>query len=288
VTDSRENGLRWHSEDEFEIDGIVYACRPIHDFFESTPERFCLRKPPELVRRLELLIRESGARTIVELGVFEGGSTGFIAQATRPERLVCFDLESRRDALEQMVAARDLEEVVRPHWEVDQADGEALRSIVREELGERSIDLVIDDASHLLGPTRASFDALFPMLRPGGLYLIEDWAWAHGITNAWPWETPLSVLVFELVLTNASRPEAVERVDVDRAWTQVTRGPRELGDDFSVLEHCGERGRMLLPPAGAGADPALAPGRAAAGKQGRGRGRGLSRWARRPGSRDVG
>jgi hypothetical protein len=43
------------------------------------------------------------------------------------------------------------------------------------------LDLVIDDASHIYGPTKASFQALFPLLRPGGLYLIEDWAWAH-----WP------------------------------------------------------------------------------------------------------
>lgn len=279
--------LEWRSEDEFEIDGIAYACRPIHDFFESTSERFCLRKPPELVRRLQQLIRDSSARTIVELGIFEGGSTGFIAQATRPERLVCFDIEPARDALGQMVEAKGLDEIVRPHWEVDQADGEALRSIVREELGDRPIDLVIDDASHLLDPTRASFDALFPLLRPGGIYLIEDWGWAHGITNAWPWETPLSVLVFELVLANAGRPGAIERVDVDRAWTLVTRGPHELGDDFSILEHCGERGRMLLPPVGAGADPALAPGRSGGKEAGRRR-KGLSRWARRPGSRDVG
>ena len=37
------------------------------------------------------------------------------------------------------------------------------------------LDLVIDDASHLYGPTMASFEVLFPRLRPGGLYVIEDW-----------------------------------------------------------------------------------------------------------------
>ena len=34
---------------------------------------------------------------------------------------------------------------------------------------------MIDDASHLLMPTERSFDALFPRVRPGGAYIIEDW-----------------------------------------------------------------------------------------------------------------
>ena len=151
-----------------------------------------------------------------------------------------------------MARERGLDSIVRPHWEVDQADGERLRQIVADELGGEPIDIVIDDASHLLAPTRATFDALFPMLRPGGTYLLEDWAWAHGITNAWKHRTPLSVLVFELMLANAHRPEAVERLDVNRDWALVRRGPRELDGSFSLLEHCGERGRMLLPPPGAG------------------------------------
>lgn len=282
MTDSASATVQWHSEDELEIDGIAYECRPIRDFFESSPERFCLHKPAQLVRRLERLIREEEARNIVELGVFEGGSTGFIAQATQPEHLLCFDVEPRREALEKMLRAKGLERTVRPHWEVDQADGSRLRSIVRDELGEAPLDLVIDDASHLLEQTRASFNALFPLLRPGGIFLIEDWAWAHGITNAWPWTTPLSVLVFELVLANAHRPEAIARVDVDRDWTVVTRGPRELDDSFDLIEHCGERGRALLPPPGAAADPELAPGRRTAPKA-------LARLrARLPGGSDVG
>ena len=43
------------------------------------------------------------------------------------------------------------------------------------------LDLVIDDGSHLAEPTRTSFDTLFPLLAPGGFYIIEDWAWEH-----WP------------------------------------------------------------------------------------------------------
>jgi hypothetical protein len=280
--------LEWRSDDEFEIDGIVYACRPIHDFFESTPERFCLRKPRHLVERLERRIRETDAGRIVELGIFEGGSTGFIAQALGPEKLVCFDLEPPNDALGAMLEAKGLEDVVRPHWETDQADGPRLRSIIAEELGGEPIDLVIDDASHLLEPTRASFNTLFPLLRPGGTYLVEDWAWAHGITNAWPHHSPLSIFVFELVLANAHRPEAVARLEIDRDWVLVTRGPRELDETFDLLEHCGERGRAVLPPPNAGVDPSKAPAQARRRHQRRSV-RSLASGLRRgKGGRDVG
>ncbi len=118
--------------------------------------------------------------------------------------------------------------VVKPHWGVDQADVERVGGILDAEIGKTPIDLVIDDASHLLEPTRATFDAVFPRLRPGALYVIEDWSWAHGAFNAWPDVTPLTPLVFELIIAAAHAPDVVARVDVDQEWTVVTRGPAEL------------------------------------------------------------
>ena len=43
----------------------------------------------------------------------------------------------------------------------------------------RPVDLVIDDASHRYPETVASFEVLFPRLRTGGLYVIEDWTAEH-------------------------------------------------------------------------------------------------------------
>ncbi len=43
------------------------------------------------------------------------------------------------------------------------------------------IDIVIDDCSHVAAPTRLAFDTLFPHVRPGGFYAIEDWG-----TGYWP------------------------------------------------------------------------------------------------------
>jgi hypothetical protein len=37
------------------------------------------------------------------------------------------------------------------------------------------LNLVVDDASHDGGLTRRSFDLLWPLVAPGGYYVIEDW-----------------------------------------------------------------------------------------------------------------
>ena len=58
-----------------------------------------------------------------------------------------------------------------------------MREILDHEFVDESIDLVIDDASHLYVETKASFEELFPRLRPGGLFIIEDWASGHTMSK---------------------------------------------------------------------------------------------------------
>jgi hypothetical protein len=53
----------------------------------------------------------------------------------------------------------------------DQADP-AFIAAVADEIG--PIDIVIDDASHIWGNTLASFDLLWPRVKSGGWYVIED------------------------------------------------------------------------------------------------------------------
>src|SRR5437773_2169729 len=64
------------------------------------------------------------------------------------------------------------------HFGTSQCDGDKLSQIVLGELADE-LDLVVDDASHTYEETRASFEYLFPLLNPGGVYVIEDWSWAH-------------------------------------------------------------------------------------------------------------
>lgn len=163
---------------ELEVDGVTLVVST----FAGPPgdDRLILLKDREMVERYERLLAEHRRPRMVELGIMHGGSTAFFALRAAPEKLVAVERsEERRRLLDELIADRGLEGVVSAHYGVDQADAERLRAIVREEFADAPLDLVIDDASHLYAPTKASFDVLFPLLRPGGQYVIEDWSYDH-------------------------------------------------------------------------------------------------------------
>jgi hypothetical protein len=167
----------------------------------------------------------------------EGRQRGRLGEALRPERLVGVDLReaSGSPAFESYLAAHAPRLAV--HWAVDQLDQNHLKALA-DTAFEGPLDLVIDDASHLYDPTRASFEALFPRLRPGGLYVIEDWAWAHwprfqGPTSPFARQIPLTRLVGELVAAVGST-DLVRAVSVRQGFVAVERGQRPMPERFTL------------------------------------------------------
>ena len=240
-------------EEGFVVDGVTfrYGLGP-----GSAGDRFFVAKTPEMLDGYRALAGELEGATILELGIATGGSTAWMALEFAPALLVAVDIADQRvPALDELIAARDLGAVVRPHFSVDQSDADHLRRIVADEVGDRQLDVVIDDASHLLGPTRTSFETLFPLLRPGGLYVIEDWSWEHRNADLWDayfsdteapdYElrcqvlaekmqdpsnllvnlSPLSDLAVELTLALASAADVVAAVSIDEYSIVVRRGP---------------------------------------------------------------
>jgi len=65
----------------------------------------------------------------------------------------------------------------------DQQDRSLLDHITKEN-APNGWDIIIDDASHMAAPTKISFWHLFGSLKPGGIYVIEDWG--TGYWSAWP------------------------------------------------------------------------------------------------------
>lgn len=219
-----------------------------------------------LVERYIALLGELQPAVIVELGIHRGGSTALLSELTSPEKLIALEIHtSGPPALSAYLDGRDLGDVVRPHYGVDQADRVRVTKILADELGSRPIDLVIDDASHLFAPTRPSFESVFPRLRPGGLFVLEDWnadhLLANRITQAYddvddPWheaaregkdaakgaggdtrEVPFLQLVVEFLLARASSGDAIREITIDEDWVVVRRGADPLDPyDFRLSD----------------------------------------------------
>jgi len=161
--------------------------------------------------------------TLVELGMFHGGSVALLNELLQPRRLMGIDLApaSPSACLDRYVKDRD---GVSLHWGVDQADARA----VLEAVGPGPIDLVVDDASHFYDQTAASFDILFPRLRPGGIYFIEDWAWSFNpdYTEAAPWKRlrSMSDLLLDLAGMTRARPGVASCITILPAFVAIERG----------------------------------------------------------------
>ncbi len=140
----------------------------------------CIKKPPGLVDLTVEFLSDYRRANIVELGISRGGSTALIAQIAEPKKLVALELsEDPVEPLERFIDDTDRRSTVHPYYGIDQSDRAVVRQIIDDEFGSEPLDLVTDDASHLLDLTRISFETLFPRIRPGGVFIIEDWNCDH-------------------------------------------------------------------------------------------------------------
>ena len=151
---------------------------------QSTARHFILGKSRSMVEALVTALGATPPRRIVDVGVYKGGSVVLLYETFAPERLVGVDLNpAMPPGLPEYCRDPSRKDAIGIYLGVDQSDQQRLDDICAAEFGAEPIDLVIDDASHFYHETRETFRALFPRVRPGGLYVVEDWGWAH-----WPGE----------------------------------------------------------------------------------------------------
>src|SRR5262249_51824114 len=164
--------------------------------------------------------RDFRPQQILELGMFDGGSLALWYEYFRPEKIVGVDLCQRADSeyFQRYATERSRAGRIKTYWQTDQGDRNRLREIVACEF-KGLIDLVIDDASHRYEQTKTSFETLFPLLRPGGLYIIEDWSWACWSdlpAGRLPMGAELPPLIFQL----AEATDTMEKYLVGEGSTQ--------------------------------------------------------------------
>jgi cephalosporin hydroxylase len=230
----------------FEIDDVrfVLDTRAGKDRGKSKDGEFVLVKSEEFLRFYRAL-QQHQPKNILEVGMFEGGSLVLFDKLYEPEKLVGVDI--RRDPIEPLERYRKNRQHILPLYGTSQND-QNLPSILRREFPD-GIDLIVDDASHQYRLSGATFHLCFPFLKPGGLYVIEDWSWSHKPeyqvpTHPWYEKPALTNLVMELII-NMPDSQQMNRVTVHRDLVVVEKadaatGAIDLADGHNLL-----RGRKL-------------------------------------------
>jgi hypothetical protein len=253
----RTSQLLWTDDDHLQVGGTHFflTLDPKTWKEQSTSDRFVLLKNKAMIQSF-LRFAPERVDNIIDLGFFKGGSVALYQELFSPARMVGLDLRSRRiDGLDRFIAQHSLGEKVRTYYDTDQGDLEGLDRIVRENFGDEPLDLVVDDCSHTYEMTKASLNMLLPRLRAGGLYVIEDWDWAHWPGEQWQGpanqyaaeENPLSKLILELVMVVGSRPDLISEMTVLNSQVYLTRGGEAVADaGFDISESYLTAGRQIL------------------------------------------
>jgi Methyltransferase domain len=237
----------------FECDGIRFELTPMSAHVLPGGNAVVVQKGRWMIDRYIELQDEFSRSNVVELGLFDGGSTVLLSAMFAPHRLLAVELSTRPLVqLDEHIEDRELTDRITQALGVDQSDRSTVAKLVHDCFGDAPLDLVIDDASHLYGASCASFDLLFPLLRPGGLYIIEDWSHEHelehgllaaieagklsptdllSLGSAGDSPTPLGQLALELVAIAASGSAVIRDLRIQRGWMEVRRGDAQLSSD---------------------------------------------------------
>jgi hypothetical protein len=243
--------IEWQ-DDRFTLNGWRFGLQHTATDWDAEPlPYFRFYKRRDQLAQYERLFADRPdleVRRMFELGIWDGGSAVlWVELLDRLESYVTIDLQTHGDsAYFQEWAATPTGSKAHAHWGVDQADAATLRRLARSTGAD--LDVVVDDCSHLMKPTLASFEALFPLVRPGGLYIVEDWAWAHqpefqSADHPWGLNQSLAPILQILGGVLGSRPDVIDRLHVYPDMIAVERGTATLTDDFRLRDVTARRRR---------------------------------------------
>lgn len=257
----------WKSDTSFVVDGLEFG-GDLKSYTErTTPDRVVILKDSRLLQQYLDFLAPHRIDNLFELGIWQGGSPLFYGLATDAKRVVALDILNkgpipegldstqlmayRNPAIDEIVFAHNLGEKVKLHFGTSQADPVAVKQIMDSEFGDEKLDLVIDDASHYYDLSRKSFELIFPRLREGGLYIIEDWQWAHmddaryQSGEIFGGRPALSNLIFELLIAYGGHADLFWNIVVRDWFVALQKGSKQLPDDFNLDDVLRMRGKSL-------------------------------------------
>lgn len=240
----RFDEIKWKSETDAEFMGLDF-------YFETAygeappPGKVFVFKPRRFFEIYADVLATSPTKNVFELGIWLGGSAIILTALFDVKKFVCIDKSPPIPSFDETRAKYPLGDRIKPYYNTSQDDQQRLNEILDKEF-EEAPDIILDDASHLYQLSRDSFEILFPRLKPGGWYIIEDWAWAHQMLSIWDDEPSMAGLIFELQLVmacsdlideiivrremvfikkRATAPVSRDRLNLSRLYTLHHRSP---------------------------------------------------------------
>jgi hypothetical protein len=215
-----------------EIDDVLFRLIPLSEFRgDPNQEYFRLVKDARLLDEYDIFFKKHWpfeVANLLELGIWQTGSLAFWNLLLRPRMHVAIDIAQRVEPpyFKRYMSERGLADRLKTYWQTDQSDNRTLSRILRRDFNGEPLDMVIDDASHLYEPTKASFAIVMPHLREGGIYIIEDWAWWHDeeLRSQHP-DSEIGIVPLIDQIRELDEPEIVTSVELMERFLAVTRGP---------------------------------------------------------------
>jgi SAM-dependent methyltransferase len=249
----------WLTDNLMRIDGVEFyltvGLDELHSH-ASARNHFLLGKNRQMIDDVLAIRKRERIEKILDVGIFKGGSAALYSKLFEPAKLVAIEyMPEPVAALTAFIDDNALDDRLIPFYGTDQSDAQAMGRILDAHFPAYDIDLVVDDASHFYFESRATLNLALPYLRPGGLYVIEDWGWAHWPGDVWqkgkaiPLAKPaLSNLLTEVTMLCASRPDIISSVSITRESAVLRRGPGALEPrTFEIGRHYLCRDRWFKP-----------------------------------------
>ena len=111
------------------------------------------------------IVNRNRVKNLVEIGSYEGASGLVFSAYFDKANIYCLDLTFKNNKLKYKNAKK---------IKIDQLNKKDLKRFIIKNKLKNKIDLVSDDGAHLNEHIINSFEVLFPSLRKGGYYFIED------------------------------------------------------------------------------------------------------------------
>jgi hypothetical protein len=113
--------------------------------------------------------------SILEIGTYEGESTKIFSQRFPDAKILTVDLDT------SLANFDNFNNIF--YEKIDQTDSFKFKNLIESSFP-LGISLVVEDASHFGYFSHLTFKIVFPHLREGGAYFVEDWG--TGYWDSWP------------------------------------------------------------------------------------------------------